>query len=345
MEESHGSTGGKPKVPRGPGRRIELLLPAVVGGLVLLVALLGLVGTAIRDPHPHDIPVGLVGPAPALQQITSAFAANAPGAFDFTTYQSEADARAALDSRAVDGAVILGLPNPRLILAGAAGDATTGVITAAFTNVFKAQGTTLDVEVVHPFAAGDAHGLILFFVVVAVTVATLVSQALLFRTGGDAGFGARLIVVLAFSLLGGLTAMGTADWIAGDYGPGFWTAAGLVVLAAVAVGAVVAGLARVLGAPGVALAALVVVLLGLVSSGGPVGSQLLPDFYRWLAPWMPAGQLYSALRGALYFDGAGLYGPILVLSGWLAAGLVLMGLGGLVSRRRGAQPPAQAPAH
>lgn len=344
MQES-GVTVDKPKGRTGPGGRVELLLPAVVGGLVLLVALLGLVGTAIRDPHPHDIPVGLVGPSPAVQQITSAFAANAPGAFDLTTYQSEADARAALDSRGIDGAVILGLPNPRLILAGAAGDATTGVITAAFTNVFKAQGATLDVEVVHPFAAGDAHGLILFFVVVAVTVATLVSQALLFRTGGDAGFGARLIVVLAFGVLGGLTAMGMADWIAGDYGPGFWTAAGLVVLAALAVGAVVAGLARLLGAPGIGLAGLVAVLLSLVSSGGPVGSQLLPDFYRWLAPWMPAGPLYSALRGALYFDGAGVDGPILVLTGWLAAGLVLMGLGELVFRLRGARVRAQAPAH
>jgi len=345
MEESATSTAKKREGPTGPRQRIELLLPAVVGGLLLLVALLGLVGTAIRDPHPHDISVGLVGPPPALQQITSAFAANAPGAFDFTTYDSEADARAALDSRAIDGALILGLPNPRLILAGAAGDTTTGVITAAFTNVFKAQGATLDVEVVHPFAAGDAHGLILFFVVVAVTVATLVSQALLFRTGGDAGFGARLIVLLAFGVLGGLTAMGAAAWMAGDYGPGFWTAAGLVVLAALAVGAVVAGLARLLGAAGIGLAALVAVLLSLVSSGGPVGSQLLPDFYRWLAPWMPAGQLYGALRGALYFDGAGLYGPILVLSGWLVAGLVLMGLGELVSRRRDAHVPAPAPAH
>ena len=113
--------------------------------------------------------------------------------------------------------------------------------------------------------------------VVAVSVAALVSQALLFRSGGDAGFGARLIVVLAFGVLGGLTAMGTAYWMAGDYGAGFWTAVGLVVLAALAVGAVVAGLARLLGAPGIALAALVVVLLSLVSSGGPVGSQLLPS--------------------------------------------------------------------
>src|SRR3977135_4171048 len=144
----------------------SLVAPAV-GGLVVLLLLSGLIGTAIRDPKPHDIPVGLVGPAPAVQQISSAFGTNAPGAFQFTTYGSEAEATAALDSRTVDGVLVLGGP-PRLIVAGAAGDAATGVMTAAFTNVFKPQGGTLAVEVMHPFAAGDAHGLILFFIVVAV---------------------------------------------------------------------------------------------------------------------------------------------------------------------------------
>lgn len=315
------------------------LVPPVIGGLALLVALVGLIGTAIRDPRPHDIPVGLVGPAPAAQQISTAFGSNAPGAFQFTTYSSETDARAALDSRAVDGVLVLG-PSPRLIVAGAAGDAATGVITAAFTNALKAQGATMAVETVHPFASGDAHGLILFFVVVAVLVCSLVTQALLLGTAPGAGFGARLGVVVVFSVLAGATGMGTALWIAGDFGPGFWAAVGLASLASAAVGAVVAGSARLIGPPGLGLAALIVVLLGLVTSGGPVGSALLPDFYRWLAPWMPAAPLYSALRGALYFDGAGIETPIAVLSGWLAAGVVLMALGEIASRRRPAPAPA-----
>src|SRR4029077_21066969 len=88
--------------------RLVRLLPPVVGGLLLMFALIGFIGTAIKDPHPHDIPVGLVGPAPAVQQISTAFGTNAPGAFQFTTYGSETDGRSALDSRAVDGVLILG---------------------------------------------------------------------------------------------------------------------------------------------------------------------------------------------------------------------------------------------
>ncbi len=312
---------------------LEAFLPPLVGGLLILVALIGLIGTAIKDPKPHDIPVGLVGPAPAVQQIASSFGTAAPGAFQFTTYASEQEARAAIDSQAVNGVLVLGGGSPHLIVAGAGGDAATAIMTAAFTNAFKAQGTALTVETVHPFASGDAHGLVLFFVVVAALICTLVSQALLLVRAKEAGLGPRLGFVLLFGALVGLTGTGTAAWIVGGYGDGFWAAAGLVALASVAVGAVIAGSARLLGGPGIGLAALVVVLLDLVSSGGPAGSQVLPDFYRWLAPWMPAGQLYSAMRGALFFAGTALAGPIEVLAGWLVAGLALMWVGEMLAGR------------
>jgi len=199
-------------------------------------------------------------------------------------------------------------------------------------NVFKAQGQTLTVETIHPFSSGDPHGLILFFVILAVLISTLVAQALV-GLRGDAGFGFRLIMVAIYAVIAALVAMGMATWLAGDYGSGFWVATCMLALASAAVGAVVAGSARLLGAPGVALAGLVVVLLDLVSSGGPLGSQLLPDFYRGLAPGMPVGQLYSGMRGALYFNNAGIGVSIAVLSAWLAAGLVLMVLGEMLTRR------------
>jgi len=320
----------------------ETYVAPVVAGLLALVTLIGLIAPAIKSPSPHDIPVGLAGPTPAVDQISSAFGANAPGVFTFTTYDTEADARAAVDSRSVDGALVLGQGGPRLIVAAAAGDAVTGVITAAFTNVFQKQGQALAVETVHPFASGDPHGLILFFVVLAVLVSTLIAQALVGLRRG-VGFATQALVVVLFAVVAAPVAMGLATWIAGDYGSGFWAATALVALASAAIGAVVAGAAALLGRPGVALAALVAVLLDLVCSGGPIGSQLLPDAYRWLAPGMPAGQLYSAIRGALYFDGAGVGQPVLVLVAWLAAGVVLLAFGRLARRAR--PSTAAMPAH
>src|SRR5207244_648569 len=168
------------------------------------------------------------------------------------------------------------------------------------------------VETVHPFASGDPHGLILFFVILAVLVSTLIAQALAGLRRG-VSFAERLALVVVYAIVAAPVAMGVATWIAGDYGSGFWTATALVAL----------GAAALLGRPGVALAALVAVLIDLVCSGGPIGSQLLPDAYRWLAPGMPAGQLFSGIRGALYFESAGVSTPVTVLSLWLAAGLVL----------------------
>jgi len=79
-----------------------------------------------------------------------------------------------------------------------------------------------------------------------------------------------------------------------------------------------------------------------VSSGGPIGSQFLPDFYRALAPWTIAAQAYSALRGAMFFAGAALAGPIAVLAGWLVVGLALILLGELVAGRQSKPAAAQA---
>src|SRR5437667_12320520 len=48
---------------RDRSQAVESVLAPIAAGLVVLVTLLGLIGTAIRDPRPHHIPVGVAGPA------------------------------------------------------------------------------------------------------------------------------------------------------------------------------------------------------------------------------------------------------------------------------------------
>lgn len=314
---------------------LESVLAPIAGGLVVLVALLGLIGTAIRDPRPHEIPVGVTGPA--AQQITDTFNTKTPGTFAFTIYDSEDQARGALGSRDVDAVLVVGGGAPRLIVAGAAGDAISGLTTAIFTAGFAAQGGQLTVEATHPFAAGDPHGLVLFFLVLATIISTFVSQVLLFVRARNARLSSWIGVTSGWAAVAGLAGVGSAAWIVGGYDTTAATAmAGLTALTALATGAVTAGLSRLLGAPGLGLAGLVVVLLDLISSGGPAGPQFLPDAYRWLSPWMPAGELFRSMSGVLYFDGYGVATPVLVLVAWLVTGLVLMLLGGLTHRARSA---------
>jgi hypothetical protein len=303
---------------------VEHSLRPIVAGLALLLTLIGLLGTAIRDPRPHDIPIGLSAPPPLVQELSQGFDQAAPGAFNFTTYGSEAEARAAIDRRDVVAALIVGQAGPRLVVAGAAGDAVSGGVTSAFTQAFQAQGTELAVEVVHPFPAGDAHGIVLFFLVLATLISSAVVGALAALSSPGRSWVSQVGVVAAYAVSAGIVGALAAGWLAGGYGDGTWAVMGLTALLSLAIASIIAACARLMGAPGVAMGALVVVLLGLVSSGGPLGSEVLPDAYRAIAPWLPVGPAYSALRGAISFDGAGMTGPVILLSSWAAVGVVVL---------------------
>lgn len=304
---------------------LERTLQSIIAGITALLVMIGLLGTATHDPRPHDIAVGLSAPAPMVQQLTQAFGAGAPGAFRFTTYDSEAAARAAIDAREIVGALVVAQLGPRLIVAGAAGDAVTGGVTAALTNTFRAQGTTLAVEVVHPFQSGDAHGIALFFLILATLVSSVLAAALIALRGGGT-WTTQLGTIVAYAGLAGICGTLATAAIVDGYGDRLWEVMAISALLSLTVASVAAACARLFGPAGIGLAALVLVLLGLVSSGGPLGSELLPDAYRALAPWLPVGPTYSALRGALYFDGVGVAGPVALLGAWTAVAIIAMAL-------------------
>ena len=121
--------------------------------------------------------------------------------------------------------------------------------------------------------------------------------------------------------------------------------AGLLALCALAIGTVTGGLARIFGPAGIGIAGLVVVLLDLITSGGPAGQNFLPDAYRALSPWMPAGELFSGLRGVLYFGGAGTAAPVALMLAYFVVGVLLMLIGSGVRRIVRRSAPAPAPAH
>jgi len=302
-------------------QELEHLVRPIVAGLAVLVTLLLVVGAAIRDPRPHDIPVGVSGPPAAIDPIVAGFGHNAPGAFAFTTYGSAAEALAAIEAREIVGALIVEPTGPRLVVASGAGDAIGGAVSGAFSGAFTAQGAELTVETVNPLPAGDAHGIVLFFLVLAAAIGSIVAGAATTLGRSGRAWGEQALVLATYAVLAGIVGVATAAWLADGYGDGVWTAMAITILLALAVSLVVGAAARWLGAGGVALAAAVVVLLGLVSSGGPLGSAFLPDAYRAIAPWLPVGPAVEAMRGALAFGGAGLLAPVAVLVGWAAIGL------------------------
>jgi uncharacterized phage infection (PIP) family protein YhgE len=76
---------------------------------------------------------------------------------------------------------------------------------------------------------------------------------------------------------------------------------------------------------------IIFVILGNAASGGPFARPLLPGFWRTIGGLLPPGASVDLARSALFFDGARILGPILVLVGWAVFGTALaLALGGRV---------------
>jgi hypothetical protein len=83
------------------------------------------------------------------------------------------------------------------------------------------------------------------------------------------------------------------------------------------------GLARSFGLAGITVATLGILFLGQASSGGAVTALFLPEFFGAVSGWLPTGAGLAAVRNVVYFDGAAIAPPLLVLAGWGLLGLAL----------------------
>jgi len=286
---------------------------------VVAFAFVGLYTSALHEPRPHALRVAMVG-APRLErQLQRRLDAAVPGGYDLDRYPSPGAARNAVLNQDVQGAVVATGARPELMVAAAAGPTTSETLQA----VFASAGRAPRVVDLRPLPDDDSRGLSTFFTVVGTTLASLLFGAALFLSGRDVPAGARLAATAAFAALAGFTVAFTVDTLVGALSGSFWGVAGLAALLALAVALPTAGLSRLIGPPGIALAALVLLLFGMSSSGGPVGYQFLPGPYNTLSQAIPGGAALTAIRNTVYFDGAGTVVPIVVLFSWACFGLVL----------------------
>src|SRR5512132_1622675 len=105
----------------------------------------------------------------------------------------------------------------------------------------------------------------------------------------------------------------------------------IAALTIFASGAATAGIQAAAGPAGSGLVILVFVILGNSASGGPFARPLLPGLWSTIGGVLPPGASVDLARSALFFDGARIAGPILVLVVWAALGTLLaLALGGRI---------------
>jgi hypothetical protein len=300
---------------------------------------------ASHAPTPHDVPVYAVGSPQAVAHLAAGLDRAAPGGFSVTAASSPEAARSAILQQRADGAIIMDGPGPvQILTAGAQGITLQQQVTRALSAAaLAAAGRPPVVTDLVPLPSADHSGLSGFNFSLALLIPSLLGSVLLYLTGRRYRVWWRVAAVAVYAVLVSLFGVLILD-------AGFGALAGhfAAVFAIGALGALTFGLLAltcqlVAGLPGTGIAALAFMIVGIVVTGGTTAGPLLPSGYRQVSPWTPNGAIVRAVRAVTYFHGNGAGQPLLALSIWLGAALVLIA-GSDLMRGSARRAPAAAEA-
>jgi hypothetical protein len=293
---------------------------ALALGLALLVAYVALFTAAFRDPQPKGLEVAVFAPGGMERQLEQGLERSAPGIYQLDRVGSARTAREAVLDRTADGGVVVTADGARVLTAEAGGLATAQALAVGLTRATAATGMRAEVEDLRPLPDNDSRGMTGFFTVVGVLIGGLAGAVALWLLAATLGLVARIAALGVFAALGGLLAAVTTGGVVDTLDGAFWSVAGVTALLSLAVGLTTAGLLRWLGGAGIGLSMVLMVLLGLSSSGGVLSSQFLPGFFEAVGPLLPASAGRDALRAVVYFDGHGSAAALMVLVAWSLIG-------------------------
>jgi hypothetical protein len=304
-----------------------VLFPA----LVLMLAFAFFYVGAFHEPTPHHVPVAVVGPPAVAAQLN-----RLPGEpLDARTAASRSDALSQIDDRKVYGA--FEAATNRLFVASAANRATAVALEQVFDRVAAARNQpAVRVTDVKPLPLSDPNGTAAFYAVIAwvfggyigATLIGLIGNA---RSTSRRRAAARVGALAAFAVVAAILSVIMLRLCFDTFSGHVVAMCAIGALTIFAGGAATAGIQAAAGPAGTGLVILVFVILGNSASGGPFARPLLPGLWRTIGGVLPPGAAVDLTRSALFFGGARIAGPIIVLTLWAALGTALaLALGGRV---------------
>lgn len=311
---------------RGIG--LPALVAVGVGALLVVVYL-----AAFPAAEPHDLPVGVVGSDVQVDDVARALDRDRPGALALERLDDAAAAERAVASGDVHGALVLGGPAPRLLVAGAHGQPVTQDLTDALGPAVPAAGP-LTVTDVAPLATGDERGRAIDHTAFGVVLGGFLFGITSYQVAPKLGLRLRLLSALLFAAAAGVIGATLSVTVFDALPAGWWAVAGLVALLALACGAAAALALRLLGAAGTFVATAVLLTLGAATSTGSYPAEYLPGWLEPLAHVLPPGVAVRALRGTAYLSGDGVGSGVVVLALWSALPFALIAALDAVTRRR-----------
>jgi hypothetical protein len=282
---------------------------AILAVPLIVAVVLALFAWPSSRIEPRDLPVGVAG-APAAVAPMERQLASQEGAFDVHRYDTEAEAREAIEDREVYGAFVASPSGTKVLTSSAGSPAVAQLLTHAAAD----QDAEIEDVVTTPAAGSGLGSSVLPLVLAGLLTSVLASLAV---TRGSA----RVGLTLAGSALAGIAAALVADTWLGIV-EGDWLAnAGAFALTFAAIAGAMVGLYSLLGKAGLGIGALVMVFIGNPFSAAATAPELLPQPVGGLGQLLPPGAGANLLRSTGFFDGAGAGEHIAVLAVWAVLGL------------------------
>jgi hypothetical protein len=282
---------------------------AILAVPLIVAVVLALFAWPSSRIEPRDLPVGVAG-APAAVAPMERQLASQEGAFDVHRYDTEAEAREAIEDREVYGAFVASPSGTKVLTSSAGSPAVAQLLTHAAAD----QDAEIEDVVTTPAAGSGLGSSVLPLVLAGLLTGVLASLAV---TRGSA----RVGLTLAGSALAGIAAALVADTWLGIV-EGDWLAnAGAFALTFAAIAGAMVGLYSLLGKAGLGIGALVMVFIGNPFSAAATAPELLPQPVGGLGQLLPPGAGANLLRSTGFFDGAGAGEHIAVLAVWAVLGL------------------------
>ncbi|PZF09993.1 hypothetical protein DEJ25_13520 [Curtobacterium sp. MCPF17_011] len=327
---------------------------------VLVAALVSLVVIAFtwptRTTEARDIPIALAGPAAQTSQVFTALT-KGNDTFDVRRADDRADAVHLIKHRDVYGAVILSASGaPEVLTAPAASPAVAQVMNTLAAKLqeqsvaaaAQAAGSTTSMPTVKvtdvvPLSDDDSSGGGLVAAAFPLVMGGMLGGIfLVFLVHGTLR---RLTGLIVYALAGGLAIPGILQgWFGILQGPYLENAAAFA-LALSSIAGTILGASTLIGRIGVSTGPVLFLLFANPISSAATPTSFLPAPWGTIGQWFPPGAGTRLIRDISYFPDVNSTLQWLILGGWTALGLTLMGTGAFLHGRRARQHHGEHVAH
>ncbi|WP_030157093.1 ABC transporter permease [Glycomyces sp. NRRL B-16210] len=315
---------------------------ALSAGLALIV---GIITLAFAWPSagmgPNGIPIAVIGPDQAAEQVQDQLDAVEPDGFEVSTAADADGARTLIEEREAYAALQIAPDGVTVYTATAASPTVARLITGMAEQMAAQAGQAagepgsvrVAVEDLVPLPADDPNGAGLAAAGLPLAAGGIIMAVLIGSAvrGSGRQIAAAILAPLAIGAGVAAVLLFVLESLDGDY----LAISGAIALATAGAGWLILGLRKLLGNPGIAVGAIIVMLVGNPLSGMTGAPELLPAPWGAFGQLLPPGAGATLLRSTAYFEGHGGQAAVWTLAAWAAVGAVLFAVGAIRAKGEG----------